>query len=170
MKKISDMNTKYPRAMKILYRLSIIAIITSNLISCAHNTSSSAISDVKTGMTREEVVSILGEPTSISAQGSRVYMNYKLCEGMCWALDPNFRETKNYYVRLIDGHVESFGHKGDFDSTKTPTVRVETDENIKTKTNGDLYTDLHKLKELRDEGILTEEEYNLQKKKIIEQH
>ena len=58
------------------------------------------------------------------------------------------------------------GGTGDFDSTQKPTTKIEIDENIKVQ---DLYTKLRKLKELRDEGILTEEEYQAQKKRALSQ-
>jgi len=54
--------------------------------------------------------------------------------------------TKPYYIRLINERVDSYGRLGDFDSTQKPTVRIETQENIKTqsdiKTSGsrDLYS------------------------------
>ena len=38
------------------------------------------------------------------------------------------------------------------------------------KNTGDMYTDLKKIKELADAGVLTKEEYDSQKKKIIEKN
>lgn len=82
--------------------------------------------------------------------------------------------TKPYYVRLINGKVESYGRTGDFDSTKTPTVRLESDQSIKqdvqVKGSGYLYTELKKLKELKDSGVITEGEFQAQKKKLLEKH
>ena len=111
----------------------------------------------------------MGPPTSTSAQGTREYLNYALSE----TDDHAFAGiTTPYYVRLINSKVESYGRAGDFDSTKTPTVRLETDEKIKQDVNvkgsGDLYTDLKKLKELKDSGVITETEFQAQKKKLLE--
>ena len=79
--------------------------------------------------------------------------------------------TKPYYVRLINGKVESYGRTGDFDSTKTPTVRLESDQtvkqNIEVKGSGDLYTELKKLKELKDSGVITDAEFESQEKEVV---
>jgi len=122
------------------------------------------INSVQLGMSKDEVVSTIGEPTSVSAKDGTEYLNYRFSETDDHAF---YGVTTPYYVRLVDGKVDSYGRTGDFDSTQKPTVRVETDENIKVHDNGDLYTELKKLKELRDEGILSEEEYQVQKKKVL---
>jgi len=119
------------------------------------------------GMTKDEVIKVMGNPVSVSAKEGTEYLNYKLSETnddafMGW--------TRPYYVRLINGKVDSYGRSGDFDSTQKPTLKIETDENIKVQGSGDLYTELRKLKELRDEGILTEDEYQAQKEKVLNQY
>lgn len=112
-----------------------------------------------------------GHPASVSAQGRSEYLNYSLSETDDQAL---YGITRPYYVRLVDGRVESYGRTGDFDSTKTPTVRLESDQTIKqdvqVKGSGDLYTELKKLKELKDSGVITEEEFQAQKKRLLEKH
>lgn len=55
-------------------------------------------------------------------------------------------------------------HIGD----KTSTIKHEID--IKAGDKQDLYIELLKLKELKDKGILTEEEFELQKKKALERY
>lgn len=122
------------------------------------------INNVKIGMTKQEVIAVIGKPSSISAKDGTEYLNYRFSETDDHAF---MGVTTPYYVRLINSKVDSYGRTGDFDSTQKPTVRVETDENIKVQDSGDLYTELKKLKELRDEGILTEEEYQTQKKKAL---
>lgn len=129
------------------------------------------ISGVQLGMTRDDVIRVMGKPTSVSAQGGSEYLNYALSETDD---DAARGSTTRYYVRLINGKVESYGRTGDFDSTKTPTVRLESDQSIKqdvqVKGSGDLYTELKKLKELKDSGVITEEEFQAQKKKLLEKH
>jgi len=134
------------------------------LAGCA---TSGKINAVNIGMTKDEVIKVMGKPVSISAKGRTEYLNYKLSETDG---DAGRGLTSPYYVRIINGKVDSYGRTGDFDSTKKPTVKIETDENIKVNESKDLYTELRKLKELLDEGILSEEEYQLQKKKILSQH
>ena len=113
----------------------------------------------------------MGAPASVSAQGRAEYLNYALSETDDHAF---LGVTRPYYVRLVDGRVESYGRTGDFDSTRTPTVRVESDQTIrqdvKVKGSGDLYTELKKLKELKDTGVITEAEFQSQKKKLLEKH
>ena len=134
------------------------------LAGCA---TSGKINAVNIGMTKDEVIKVMGKPVSISAKDGTEYLNYKLSE----TGDDAFRGwTSQYYIRLIKGKVDSYGRTGDFDSTKTPTIKIEKDENIKVQGSGDLYTELRKLKELRDDGILSEEEYQVQKKKVLSQH
>ena len=125
------------------------------------------ISGVQLGMTKDDVVKVMGKPTSISAQGGSEYLNFNLSET---GNDAFKGWTKSYYVRLINGKVESYGRTGDFDSTKTPTVRLESDQTIRqdSRGNNDLYTELKKLKELKDSGVITEEEFQAQKKKLLE--
>jgi len=146
--------------MKILS----ILILGLLVIGCA---TSGVINGVNIGMTKDEVIKVMGNPVSVSAKEGTEYLNYKLSETdddafMGW--------TTPYYVRLINGKVDSYGRSGDFDSTQKPTLRIETDENIKVQGSGDLYTELRKLKELRDDGILTEDEYQAQKKKVLSQY
>jgi outer membrane protein assembly factor BamE (lipoprotein component of BamABCDE complex) len=134
------------------------------LAGCA---TSGKINAVSIGMTKDEVLKVMGDPVSISAKGNIEYLNYKLSETdddafMGW--------TTSYFVRIINGKVDSYGRSGDFDSTNKPTLKIETDENIKINKLDDFYTELRKLKELRDEGILSEEEYQSQKKKILNHH
>jgi hypothetical protein len=131
------------------------------------------INQINVGMTKEEVIAVMGPPVSTSAKEGVEYLNYKLSETdddafMGW--------TTPYYVRIRDGKVDAFGRHGDFDSTKTPTIRIEKDETIKQDMNlkvdekPDLYIELMKLKELKEQGILTEEEFKSKKKEILERY
>ncbi len=129
------------------------------------------IGGVRLGMTKQEVIAVMGPPASVSAQGRTEYLNYALSETDDHAF---YGITKPYFVRLVDGRVESYGRTGDFDSTKTPAVRLESDQNVKqdvrVKGSGDLYAELKKLKELKDSGVITEDEFQAQKKKLLETH
>jgi hypothetical protein len=150
-------------------RVSILGLVACIAISaCA---TAGKIGGVRIGMTRDEVIAVMGKPASVSAQAHSEYLNFALSETDDQAF---YGVTLPYYVRLIDGRVESYGRTGDFDSTKTPTVRLESDQTVKQdvqiKESGDLYTDLKKLKELKDAGIITDEEFQSQKKKLLDKH
>ena len=131
------------------------------------------ISNVQMGMTKQDVIRVMGPPASTSAKGKAEYLNYRLSETDNQAFSGI---TKPYYVRIVNGRVDSFGRLGDFDSTQKATVRIETKENIKTqsdvKTSGkaDLYSELMKLKHLRDEGLITQEEFEKEKKELLEKY
>lgn len=88
------------------------------------------IANASLGMTKQQVMNTMGQPTSVSAKGSTEYMMYKLCtaEGD-FMNDWRCRHWESYFVRLVNGRVESYGQKGDFDSTKIP----ETTRNINIK-------------------------------------
>ena len=138
-------------------------VVSFFLFSCA---TAYKISSVELGMTKEDVIKVMGPPVSTSATSETEYLNYALSETDDQAF---YGLTKEYYVRLVNGKVDSFGRLGDFDSTQKPTVRLETEEKINAKVTGntDLYSELKKLKELKDEGIITDEEFQKVKKELI---
>lgn len=57
-------------------------------------------------------------------------------------------------------------NNGGGSDTRENELKIEMAK--KHSTNSDLYTELTKLDDLRKKGILTEEEYNMQKKKLLE--
>jgi outer membrane protein assembly factor BamE (lipoprotein component of BamABCDE complex) len=122
------------------------------------------INSVQIGMDKEEVISLIGAPGSISATGSTEYLNYRFSETEKQAMHGY---TSPYYVRLVNGVVDSYGKTGDFDSTQKPSIKVEKDENIRVSQSADLFSELKKIKTLLDEGILTEKEYLQQKAKLL---
>ena len=121
---------------------------------------SGELEKIKIGMTREELVKAVGKPRAIKAQGNVEYLTY-------------FKDG-SHFVRLINGVVEAFGVWGDFDSIKDPTLKVKTEENIKAQSDAvvvkDLYYELEKLKKLRDEGIISKEEFEKEKKKLLDKY
>ena len=67
---------------------------------------------VSLGMNKEQVVSALGSPDSVSAQGAAEYLSYRFPEtGTEWWLS----QERFYFVRIVDGSVESYGRQGDFE-------------------------------------------------------
>ena len=134
------------------------------LISCSGT--SYKMNDLFIGMTKEDVVLVLGKPVSISAKDGTEYLNYQFSENSDQAF---YGLTVPYFVRLINGKVDSYGKLGDFDSTQKPTIKIETQEEISVQ-DGDLYGELKKIKELRDEGTLTEQEFQLEKEKILRKY
>jgi hypothetical protein len=77
---------------------------------CAN--ASTKLNRLSVGMDKQQVVKVMGQPYYTGAKDGTTIMQYKL-------EDEKFKEL--YYVRLLDGRVESYGKLGDFDSTKDPT-------------------------------------------------
>jgi len=86
------------------YRIIVVLLSVVFLFSCA--ASSKKMNQLKIGMTKQEVIEAIGEPTSTSAKKNTEYLNYRLSTGGFY---PN-----TYYVRLLDGKVDVFGQAGDF--------------------------------------------------------
>jgi len=82
------------------------------------------ISSLEIGLPEAAAIEILGDPTSVAAQGDSKYLIYIIKIAR--------RETRDHYVRIVNGTVESYGQKGDFDSTKPEEKTLNV--NIKTKT------------------------------------
>jgi outer membrane protein assembly factor BamE (lipoprotein component of BamABCDE complex) len=87
------------------------------------------MNDIEIGMTKQQVIEILGQPSNTSAINNTMYLNYRLHE---WN-HPEGQERTAYFVRFIDGKVESYGKMGDFDSAKVPESKTTIDLNIKNK-------------------------------------
>lgn len=133
---------------------------------------SKLMTQLEVGMTTEQVVKIMGQPESVSKINSCTYYNY-----LDQRMDPivMYMHETWYYVRFINGRVDSFGQQGDFDSTKDPRQVVDINVNStgnstsgQPKNDGsDAYEKLKNLKKMLDEGLITEDEYNAQKAKIL---
>ncbi|MEZ2349449.1 SHOCT domain-containing protein [Caballeronia sp. RCC_10] len=127
------------------------------------------LNKLSVGMTRQEVIQTLGEPKSISSTGDLEYFQYRWVKTVI-AADGNFPE--DYFVAVRNGRVVSYGKKGDFDSTKLTTQRVEISESrqaaVSRQQAPDLYTDLIKLKALKDAGIISDAEFQAQKTKRLQ--
>ena len=129
------------------------------------------LNQISIGMTKDEVLKRLGPPKSTAAVGGIEYMQYSWVKTVI-AANANF--PQDYYVAIQNGRVSSYGQKGDFDSTKVPTKRIEVDQTVRQeggqKPVKDLYVELKKLQDLKDSGILTAEEFNARKKKLLEEN
>lgn len=80
-------------------------------------------SEVEIGMTRAQVIAILGKPVKVAAARGGTYLQY----GWDDPWDGNIGAAENFFVRLVDGKVDAFGEKGDFDSTVQPQERIQVE-------------------------------------------
>ena len=104
----THLNVRKGNIMKIILAL----LIPLMLFGCA---TAHKMGYVNLGMTKPQVIEVLGRPSSVSAQGSTEVLRYNLYETDNDAFDERDSE---YFVRLMNGNVESYGRMGDFDSTK----------------------------------------------------
>jgi hypothetical protein len=81
------------------------------LFGCAGAGSYQRTKNLKIGMTKQEVLETVGVPDSISASrisdtGNIEYLKYTIIKGLF--------STDDYYIKLVDGKVESYGERGEF--------------------------------------------------------
>ena len=94
--------------MKITYLLILVVF----LAGCA--TTPEKMNRLSVGMTKSEVLDAMGKPSSTASPGKGVEtLRYR-----------EFYANTTYFVRLIDGMVDSYGEMSDFDSTKDPTLEL----------------------------------------------
>ena len=103
--------------MKTMRKLIFVIALSFLFTGCITSKKSSLLNSIEIGMNKQQVVAILGDNYLSSVNGNVTYMKYIL-------KDDKFGNTSAYYVRLIDGKVQSFGQVGDFNSTKDPTINV----------------------------------------------
>jgi outer membrane protein assembly factor BamE (lipoprotein component of BamABCDE complex) len=128
----------------------------------------SKMNSISLGMSKAEVIEIMGKPVSTSAVEGTQYLNYTLT-------DPVYYTPDFYYVCIREGKVFSYGRMGDFDSTKDPTQvikvigDVKSDEtvNIKTESSGELENKLKMLNKLLADELITKSDFDEQKKKLL---
>lgn len=152
-------------------RIALFLIFVLAFAGCA---TSGKINKISIGMTKEQAIQVMGKPDSVSATSGTEYLNYRLSETSDHAF---YGITTPYFVRIIDGKVESFGRLGDFDSTKSPSIQIQSEQNIKADvtiskssrdgTSNELEEKLKQLKRLRDKGALTAKEYDDEREKLM---
>jgi len=98
----------------VLRSLTLVAVGLVSLVSVACSKRPPSFDRIRLGMTEEEVVSVLGRPSSVSMQQTTRILEYLSWDTNEWGTHINHQA---FYVRLMNGKVDSFGRKGDFDST-----------------------------------------------------
>lgn len=114
--------------MKILISLFIVSFL-SSCGTTSHWGKRPDFSHISMGMSQQEVIEALGKPDDMAAKDGTVYLNYMYTP---WYDHNGADETaEHYFVRLVDNKVDSFGRRGDFDSTKNPEQTINV--NVKEK-------------------------------------
>jgi len=161
----------------------ILAVMLATLLLAGCETST-ALNKIHIGMSKMEVQSLLGTPDSTSAQANVEYMTYYLSS------DAGYGRDQPYMVRLVNGNVESFGRFAQlFDLYNRPVTNATPGQpnfpqlgltsaaaslaNIPPPgspgpaAKPDLVAELARLKELRDQGALTDDEFQKAKAKLL---
>jgi len=101
----------------------IIIFLCFLFVGCTGTTAN--LNRISLGMTKEEVIQEIGRPDSVSAKDNAEYLVYYWATPKQIFVDEN--SLPEYFVRLVDGKVESYGKKGDFDTTKPPEQKLTID-------------------------------------------
>ena len=125
-----------------------IAFSTIFLISSCVSTAKN-LNHISVGMTKAEVMTILGEPRDTRASEGVEYMIYKLrhapsagvqatCAGtgvytlgFVYMLKGCQYSDDDYFVQLREGKVTAYGRIGDFDSTQKPEATININKTVK---------------------------------------
>ena len=122
--------------MRIVYLLISVFVLFQST-GCAVQ-SAKSMNTISVGMSKQEVIKVLGRPDTSKAASGVEYLIYRrqdkaaACVGLTaisfgiWtAMAPECRGAL-YFVQLRNGAVSAYGKQGDFDSTKDPTLRILT--------------------------------------------
>ena len=145
------------------------------------------LNSVHIGMTKAEVIAAMGQPDSTAAQANAEYFTYYLYA------ESDYRDQP-YLVRFVDGKVESFGRFAQlYDLYNRPVAggpqgpNVGVNPMLMNPANGgpmmgptvmsapapaaapDLATQIEHLKALKDQGVLTDAEFQQAKQKLLTQ-
>ena len=99
----------------------LIPLLALLLVGCT--TSSDAMTELSMGMSKSEVIKLLGKPDSVSATSGTEYLTYTLRTETSFTRN-TWGYQGHYFVRLVNGRVDSYGKVGDFDTTKDPTLNI----------------------------------------------
>jgi len=140
------------------------------LVGCA---TTDSLTQISLGMTKEQVIQKIGSPTSVSAKGNMEIFRYYLYQPLGQGL-LDTRRT-DYFVAFQNGLVESYGKLGDFGTTAKPKEIIELDQKVTTNStdnveNIDLESKLKTLNDLLSKGMITQADFDQQKKKLLDEY
>jgi hypothetical protein len=136
------------------------------------------------GQSEDQVFGTLGKPSLAIRQGNVRYLEYETFDQDKWFGVGRKENVQRFYVRLVDGRVESFGDKKSLDPAKIPTGWADADPRPVTDPKPilgskptadpkpepvapkpavappfDLRNELEKLEKLKKDGLITEAEF-----------
>jgi hypothetical protein len=142
------------------------------------------INRIQVGMSEDQAFGTLGKPSLAIRQGNVRYLEYETFDQDKWFGVGRKENVQRFFVRLVDGRVESFGDKKNLDPAKIPTGWADADPKpmfeIKPTVDPkptadpkpvplpakpvpaapyDLRTELEKLEKLKKDGLISEAEF-----------
>lgn len=127
-------------------------------------TQMSRMNHVHYGMTKDELITQLGRPDSAKVQGNAEYLTYYMSS------EANAR-PQPYMIRLIDAKVESFGRFISLPDGQNRgadgAMALGVGAIMPYDMNMDTVTQLQQLKALEDQGVLTKEEAQRAKDRLL---
>jgi len=139
-------------------------------------TTADKLNDLRIGMSKDQVIAMLGKPDSTSAQANIEYLTYYLTNDSSY----NYGRDQPYMVRLVEGKVESFGRfmqlfdiynrpvgGNGMGQMITPMGGSSVPLTVVRPGTPDLATTLTRLKALKDQGVLTDEEFQKAKARLL---
>jgi hypothetical protein len=155
-----------------------ILIFLTGCMAMLHGTAQQ-LNNISVGMTKEEVLHALGAPASTAAHAGGEFMIYRWMEGVVNTWNPNSPNAwpQEYYVFLEHGRVTSYGRKGDFGSATLPSTNINIKKDVTIREDQppspgmspSKYDRLEQLFRLKEQGAITEAEYQQQKTVILGQ-
>jgi hypothetical protein len=152
-------------------------LLPAALVACAITvgcTTSAALNKIRVGMTKDEVVATIGQPSSTGATGNIEYLTYYL------VADDGYGRDQPYMVRLVDGKVESFGrsfqlwdayYRPTAGNTAPPmpgqTIVTQPTAAAAPHSSSDIAAQLDHLKQLHDQGVLNDDEFARAKARVL---
>lgn len=82
---------------------------------------------IQVGMSEDQAFATLGKPSLAIRQGNVRYLEYELFDQDKWFGVGPKENVQRFFVRLVDGRVESFGDKKHLDPAKIPTGWADAD-------------------------------------------
>lgn len=101
------------------------------------------VNEISLGMSKAQVIQVLGQPKSTRAGAGVEYLVYELkesvdagsCAAWSWSLVlipvECMRKKVDYFVQFKQGVATAYGEIGDFDSTQDPEQTINVNKTIK---------------------------------------
>lgn len=142
----------------------VLAVFAMAFAGCETVKDTSKLNSVHLGMTKAELVATLGAADQVSAQANVEYLTYFLSKDADAPKQP-------YMVRIVDSRVDSFGRFVQLLDTHGGTSGGAPGLGIGAvmpySLNTDVVTQLQQLKWLKDQGVLSDDEFQKVKQRLL---